>query len=416
MNRWSCADEVIKLIEQRKNRGYGLQHFKDYMKTLGDPQLQLKCIHVAGTNGKGSTVNDIRSVLQEAGYKVGSFTSPYMISHYDRIRINDVYIPADDFLDIANRYFDSWMAWDLSMFEIDMCIAVIYFIEQEVDVCVFEVGLGGRLDSTNILYPMISVITNIGLDHMELLGDTKAKIAKEKAGIVKQGIPLITGEHTTECLRVFQECVKEQNTIMIECGLPQHVEDTAQGICFDDQEYASIQLSTHAGYQAKNAALCIEVIRQLNQMGQLHVEEEALRIGLAKATWIGRFEVMKEQPLLLLDGAHNAHGIQALVDSLKGRKDIRVIFSVLKDKKFEKMLDILETLTTDIVVTPFLNERALDVRCLKERSHIRIVEDYKEAIRDAVKAGKDTVITGSLYFISEVRSFILKELEQEDMK
>lgn len=413
MSAWKHADEVVKLIEQRKNRGYGLQHFKDYMKSIGNPQDQLKSIHVAGTNGKGSTVNDIRSVLQEAGYRVGSFTSPYMISHYDRIRINDVYIAPKDFLDIVNRYYDSWMAWDLSMFEIDMCIAVIYFLEQKVDLCVFEVGLGGRLDATNILYPMISVITNIGLDHMELLGDTKAKIAKEKAGIVKQGVPLITGEHAIECLSVFEECVKAHDTFMIICEVPENVHDNTQGICFDHKVYDHIQLSTHAFYQAKNAMLCVEVIQNLKDRGLVEVSEDALRSGLRKAAWIGRFEVMKEHPLLLLDGAHNAHGILALVESLKGNNDIRVIFSVLKDKNFDEMLDLLETLSEDIIVTPFYNERALDVHSLKERQHIRIVEDYKDAIRESISIQKDTVITGSLYFISEVRSFVIKELEKE---
>ena len=164
--KFQQADAVIRIIEQRKNRGYGLEHFKQYMASLGNPQNQLKSIHIAGTNGKGSTTNDIRSILQTAGYKVGSFTSPYMITHLDRIRINDQDIREDAFVDIANRYYDSWMEWDLSMFEIDMCIAVIYYLEEAVDFCVFETGLGGRLDATNILIPLVSVITNIGMDHM----------------------------------------------------------------------------------------------------------------------------------------------------------------------------------------------------------------------------------------------------------
>ena len=165
------AEEIIQLFEGRKNRGYGLMHFKDYMKSIGDPQKKLKSIHVAGTNGKGSTNNDIRSMLQEAGYCVGSFTSPYMITHLDRIRINDMYMDEKEFIEIANTYYESWLTWDLSMFEIDMMLACIYFERHHVDYAVFEVGLGGRKDATNILEPLISVITNIGLDHMELLGD-----------------------------------------------------------------------------------------------------------------------------------------------------------------------------------------------------------------------------------------------------
>ena len=411
---WTCANDVVTFIEQRKNRGYGLQHFKDYMKSIGDPQNQLCSIHVAGTNGKGSTTNDIRNVLQEAGYRVGSFTSPYMITHYDRIRINDQNIKETTFLSIANEYYDSWITWDLSMFEIDMCIAVIYFVKEHVDYCVFEVGLGGRLDATNILYPMVSIITNIGLDHMELLGDTKEKIAREKAGIVKTGIPLITGEHAKECLDVFKECVQKKTTTLIECAMPKHIVEHEDGIWFDYKDRKNLHLQSHAAYQAYNACLCIEVIDYLNAYHDIKVSEEALRVGLRKANWIGRFEMMRQHPLLLLDGAHNAHGIQALVDSLQGRSSIRIIFSVLKDKNFEEMLDILETLTQDIVVTPFQNERALDVHVLKNRSHITLEEDYRIAIQKAMSDGVDTVITGSLYFISEVRAYILNIIEKEE--
>ena len=189
--RFQKAEDVIAIIEQRKNRGYGLDHFKQYMASLGNPQNRLRSIHVAGTNGKGSTTNDIRSILQAAGYKVGSFTSPFMITHLDRIRINDQDIREDAFLEITNRFYDSWMEWDLSMFEIDMCIAVFYYLEEQADFCVFETGLGGRKDATNILQPLVSVITNIGMDHMEFLGDTLEKIAGEKAGIVKEDIDLL---------------------------------------------------------------------------------------------------------------------------------------------------------------------------------------------------------------------------------
>ena len=411
MMKFTCADEVVAQIEQRKNRGYGLEHFKKYMDTLGNPQGQLKTIHIAGTNGKGSTTNDIRSVLQEAGYTVGSFTSPYMITHYDRIRINDVYIDEQEFLDISNAHYEEWMKWDLSMFEIDTCIAILYFLKHQVDYCVFEVGMGGRLDSTNILRPMVSIITNIGLDHMEFLGDTKEKIANEKAGIIKSGIDLITGEHDAGCLAVFQKHVTDAGSEMFITGDITNLKEYPDGIVFDYGSYAQVHLQSHAAYQSKNAALCIEVIDYLNRKQRISVNEAQLRSGLKKANWIGRFEIIQEKPLLLLDGAHNAHGIKALVESLQGYENIRVIFSVLKDKNFEEMLDILETLTSDIVVTPFYNERALDVHVLEKRGHIRYEKDYRCAIKDAMAQGKDCVVTGSLYFISEVRNYIYKELK-----
>ena len=159
---WKDAKTLIEEIEHRKNRGNTLEHFKNYMESIGNPHKDIKAIHIAGTNGKGSTTNYIRSILQSAGYKTGSFTSPYIITHRDRIRINDIYISEEKFVEIAQQYYDGWMKWDLSMFEIDMAIACIWFKEQQVDVAVFETGLGGRLDFTNILTPMVSVITNIG--------------------------------------------------------------------------------------------------------------------------------------------------------------------------------------------------------------------------------------------------------------
>lgn len=409
------ANEIIKLIETRKNRGYGLAHFHEYMGTLQHPELQLRTIHVAGTNGKGSTVNYIRSILQAAGYKVGTFTSPYMITHLDRIRIQDIYIREDDFVRITNIYYDSWMAWDLSMFEIDMCIAVVYFLEQHVDICVFEVGLGGRLDSTNILYPLVSVITNIGLDHMELLGNTYEKIAEEKAGIIKKGIDVITGEDKAGCLEVFESHATQAGS---HCKRVGAIEDVCllDTITFSYGGYKDVQLASLGAYQSKNAALAIEVIQYLVEKNRISVTEEQLRSGLKNAVWLGRFEIMHEHPRLIVDGAHNAHGIQALADSLESREDIQIIFSVLKDKNFEEMLDILQTVSSHITICHFQNERALDIHDLKQRDGIVLLDDYQQAIQAALQGSKMTLITGSLYFISEVRKYIIELIKEKEGK
>ncbi|MPN07446.1 Folylpolyglutamate synthase [bioreactor metagenome] len=168
--------------------------FKRLINDLGNPQWQLKCLHVAGTNGKGSVTNYLRSILQQAGYRVGTFTSPHLIVHNDRIRINDVYISDEELLSIANEHDQFWKDYDLSMFEIDMVISILYFLRQRVDYVVYEVGMGGRLDPTNIIHALASVIVNIGLDHMEYLGDTLDKIAYEKAGIIKENGLVFTAE------------------------------------------------------------------------------------------------------------------------------------------------------------------------------------------------------------------------------
>ena len=407
--RFQKAEDVIAIIEQRKNRGYGLDHFKAYMASLGNPQDRLRSIHIAGTNGKGSTTNDIRSILQTAGYKVGSFTSPFMITHLDRIRINDQDIREDAFLAITNRFYDSWMEWDLSMFEIDMCIAVFYYLEEQVDFCVFETGLGGRKDATNILQPLVSVITNIGMDHMEFLGDTLEKIAKEKAGIVKEGIDLITAEDKECCLQVFQKHTASAHAQCIKAGEISNIQETADGLSFDYGNLKDVALYGKARYQCRNAALAIEVCLYLQRQGHIRLTEVQLRTGLHQAVWIGRFETISKEPLIILDGAHNADGIHALCETLKQMEDVQVLFSVLKDKNFEAMLQELETVCGEILVVPFYNERALDVRLLEGRKHIHLMESYERAIPHALQKVKPLVITGSLYFISDVRKYLIEK-------
>ena len=407
--RFQKAEDVIAIIEQRKNRGYGLDHFKQYMASLGNPQNRLRSIHIAGTNGKGSTTNDIRSILQAAGYKVGSFTSPFMITHLDRIRINNQDIREEAFLGITNRYYDSWMEWDLSMFEIDMCIAVFYYLEEQVDFCVFETGLGGRKDATNILQPLVSVITNIGMDHMEFLGDTLEKIAKEKAGIVKEGIDLITAEDKECCLQVFQKHTASAHAQCIKAGEISNIQETADGLSFDYGNVKDVALYGKARYQCRNAALAIEVCLYLQRQGHIRLTEVQLRTGLHQAVWIGRFETISKEPLIILDGAHNADGIHALCETLKQMEDVQVLFSVLKDKNFEAMLQELETVCGEILVVPFYNERALDVRLLEGRKHIHLMESYERAIPHALQKVKPLVITGSLYFISDVRKYLIKK-------
>ena len=407
--RFQKAEDVIAIIEQRKNRGYGLDHFKQYMASLGNPQNRLRSIHIAGTNGKGSTTNDIRSILQAAGYKVGGFTSPFMITHLDRIRINNQDIREEAFLGITNRYYDSWMEWDLSMFEIDMCIAVFYYLEEQVDFCVFETGLGGRKDATNILQPLVSVITNIGMDHMEFLGDTLEKIAKEKAGIVKEGIDLITAEDKECCLQVFQKHTASAHAQCIKIGEISNIQETADGLSFDYGNVKDVALFGKARYQCRNAALAIEVCLYLQRQGHIRLTEVQLRTGLHQAVWIGRFETISKEPLIILDGAHNADGIHALCETLKQMEDVQVLFSVLKDKNFEAMLQELETVCGEILVVPFYNERALDVRLLEGRKHIHLMESYERAIPHALQKVKPLVITGSLYFISDVRKYLIEK-------
>ncbi|MEG0710385.1 MAG: folylpolyglutamate synthase/dihydrofolate synthase family protein [Longicatena sp.] len=406
------ANEIIEIIEARKNRGYGFQHFVEYMESLGNPQNTLKSIHVAGTNGKGSCVHYLASMLQVANYRVGTFTSPYLITHLDRIRINDEYISEEDFVNITNEYYASWIAWDLSMFEIDMCIAVVYFVRKKVDYCIFEVGLGGRLDFTNIIIPLVSLITNIGKDHMELLGDTYEKIAREKAGIIKQNIDVITSEKKASCLRIFEEIALEHNAHCIRVLPYKDVVCTQTSLSFTYPPFVQISLSTPALYQCQNASLAIACIQYLNEYKSFHVDEVAIREGLSKANWLGRFEIIQEHPKVILDGAHNSEGIEALCASLHNIQNPKIIFSVLKDKNFEKMLTLLQAVSDDITICQLQNSRALDIHELRKRKGCFIEKDYRIALTKALRNERPIIITGSLYFISEVRKY-MKNLQAE---
>lgn len=401
------SNEVIQHIEEiTKHRVYELNNFKDYMNSIDNPQYKLKCIHIGGTNGKGSTTNYIRSILQSAGYKVGTFTSPYLETHMDRIRINDEFISDATLVRYANENYEQWIKANLSMFEIDMSIAVHYFIDNKVDIAIFEVGLGGSVDATNIINPWVSVITNIGLDHTDYLGDTYELIAKAKAGIIKYDRALICGETKPECLEIFKEethkkrshleMIKEIKNIRID-----------NKIVFDYDDMQDIELSTLAKYQTHNAALAIETIRYLNAKGLIRINNNDIYNGLKNTFWKGRFEVVNTNPLIIIDGAHNNQGIKALVDSCSIFDNVSIIFTALKDKTYTQMLEMLCSISDDVTISEFDFIRAAKAEDIAKGFNVKIEKDYKKAISLALMKDNVTIITGSLYFISLVREYFV---------
>ena len=402
---FSNSQEVIEYITKRTRRDYGLSEFKGFMMELNNPQYQLKCIHVAGTNGKGSTTNYLRSILQTAGYKVGSFTSPHLESHHDRIRINDVPISDETLVEYANKYVDKWNKHGLTMFEIDMFISVMYFIEEKVDFVIYEVGLGGEKDATNIIKPLVSVITSIGYDHMQYLGNSIEEIAGAKAGIIKEKTPLVTAEDKANCLAVFKEVCKTNETEMfLVCPATSiHVNDK---IRFDYKNLKNIEIQTGALYQVSNACTAIETILYLQSIG-IVISEESIYSGLYNTLWKGRYEKVMNDPLVYLDGAHNEHGIKALVETLKLKKvPITIVFAALKDKETSKMIQMLLEVANELVVTQFDFYRAKRAIELAEDYPVTIIDDWKEAISHALKNNQGMVlVTGSLYFISDVRLY-----------
>ncbi len=417
--RFDTVEAFISYCVQRRSRGrFGLVNFKAAMEYLGNPQLKLKTIHIAGTNGKGSTTNYLRSILQTANYKVGSFTSPHLQRHQDRIRINDVDIVDQALLDYGNRFYEVIEQFDLSMFEIDTLIATYYFLDEKVDYALYEVGLGGRLDATNIIHPILSIITTIGYDHMDILGHTLEEIALEKAGIIKPGVTLLTAEVKESCLDVFRLMCQEKGSSMLTTDKV-HVYPQDQLIHFKYRHF-DIHLSTQALYQSQNASLALEAALLLRDL-DLDISDASIIKGLERTNWKGRFEQMSTSPSIYLDGAHNTHGVQALCESLQRLpRPISAVFTALKDKESDDMIALLLKVCDRVYVTEFEFYRAAKLEDLAKSSSVIAVRDPYQAIQQAIDSSKGgtCIITGSLYFISQARevliSKLLKELKQDD--
>lgn len=381
------------------------------MEDLGNPQHQLNCLHIAGTNGKGSTSNYLRNVLETAGYTTGLFTSPHLIRHNDRFRVNNLPISDEELLMYINRTIAYWQTYSLTMFEIDTLIAIWYFLDKKVEWAVFEVGLGGRLDATNVVFGKVCVITNIGFDHMEFLGDTLGKIAFEKAGIIKSGSIVITGVADDEPFQVISEAARNKNCplIHVSSDVPSLTYGWLQSFSYKGLDF---ELKSVAKYQVANSLLAIETLMVMREEAWISLSDEQLINGIREAQWAGRFEVLSEQPLVIIDGAHNEHGIRALTQSLSTLpRPLITIFSALKDKETDKMLRMLTDVSDEVIVCEFDFYRAQKAEILGRGFEVKVIPEFHEAYQEGLSRsqGGTLLITGSLYFISMVRACIMNK-------
>ncbi len=388
--------EAISWITSRRNNNYSFDHFRRVCRKFGDLQDDLYLIHVAGTNGKGSTVQFLCDLLMSQGYKVGTFTSPHLISHLDRIRINNRNITDEAFLRILNKNYDFFIDNDMSMMEMDYLIMCEYFTEEKVDYAVIEVGLGGRLDSTNVAdHTKLSVITSIGFDHMEKLGNTLPEICKEKCGIIKQDSKVLCGYLDDSCMEVVRKTAEEKDSELY--VLDEYQDLGNRHFLFHGEEY---EISSYASYQLHNASLALYAYEIIEKDCDIHTDQKKLKDALKHSLWHCRFEIVKENPRVILDGAHNMHGIEALVrsfDRFDGSKCI--VFSALKRKEYRKMLEELEKHCDRLIITDFPGSDVID---LKEFEDKDTDSDYIHAIKEAMKHYDNVLICGSLYFMSEV--------------
>ncbi len=416
MTGQEAIDYIHSMVWNRKATGY--EHAKALLKQMGNPEKQLKYVHIGGTNGKGSTAAMMASILQAAGYKTGLYTSPYIYRFHERIQIDGVQI-SDEELATVTEYvkgFAEKMEDCPSEFALVCCIAFEYFARKQCDIVVLEVGMGGANDSTNVIEcPEASIMTNIGLDHTEFLGDTIEEIAKTKAGIFKERSTAVVYQSTASVEEVLREDCKVKGTdIRIaefeKLNLKQH---SLKGQIFDYGKREELFLPLLGVHQLKNAAVAITAVDVLSEKGW-KISEEQLREGLALVQWAGRFEVINSKPLFIIDGGHNPQCIDALAqnmeDYLSGRRVV-AIAGVLADKDYEEMFrPIFPYIAEFVCITPpsprSLKAEQLATHLQKAGVVATAYESMEDAIAYAVQSvGEEGAVLcfGSLYSIGEIK-------------
>ena len=411
---------------------FGLERMVELLALRGNPHLKLKVIHIGGTNGKGSTIAFLKNMLENLGLRVGVFSSPYLIHYTDQISINGESIPEDKLEALMADYqslLEGESAANLqgtTEFEIITVIAYDYFASEQVDVAIMEVGMGGLLDSTNVCQPILTGITTIGLDHVALLGDTLEAIAEQKAGIIKQGIPLVTGRIAPEALAVIDSISEAKNATRIRFGIDyqvRHQKSVVTGEVFDytsSLRQGRFQTGLLGLHQIENAGMAIALLDTFCQENDLELPANTLLAQvLEKTRWPGRLEVVSREPLMILDGAHNPHAIKTLLATLQERfagYHKKILFTCIKTKALEDMLDLLGAIPdTELILTHFDDSRATDESVLKEAAKSRNLsyqdwQDFLEQKLTDKKEEKQTVriVTGSLYFLSQVRAYLME--------
>lgn len=417
-------EENEKYLEQLRLVGsrFGTDCEKELLSLLGNPQDKLRFIHVAGTNGKGSFCSMMSSVLQKQGYKVGLYTSPYIVVFNDRIRVNGLPIAEDDINDLFLRVRQKadTMKTPPSSFDFITAAAFLWFYETKCDIVVLEVGLGGRYDSTNVIKnSLLSVITGIAFDHTEILGDTIEKIAWEKAGIIKENCPALYGGNDEKALAVIEkECEEKHSELTVKNpDLLKILSTTLDGteFEFDGKEYFIRLLGL---YQPANAATVLTAIDVLRKHG-FEISETAVKDGLSSAVWQARFEKIADEPVVLYDGGHNPQGVRASVESVRayfGDKKINLLVGILADKAHGEMAEELAKIADRVICIAPPSPRALPAEALAEEfceagANARAANSIKEGVKIALSYKKPVLVIGSLYSYNDVSESVRSTLK-----
>lgn len=390
---------VLDIIENSRRFGKepGFEVTKKVLKVLDYPADGIKYVHVAGTNGKGSTCAFLSCIAKEAGIRTGTFTSPHLIDFEERIAVDGKLISKNDVIRLGNYLLDIDFGTELTMFDYCLAMALLYFKEKGCELMIIETGLGGALDSTNAIgRPEVSVITKIGFDHTAILGDTLAEIAKEKAGIIKKGSYIVMEQQEAEAKKVLLDTIEAIKPVAYEFVKDELI-----------NKMREIGLKMQGVHQWENASAAYLAARYLG------IEENTIIKGLKDATWAGRMEIVNEKPFLLVDGAHNGHGVMALRESLMnlypGEK-FHFIMGVMADKDYKEMVELLLPLALDFATITPESDRALQAKDLAdfiESKGIKVREiGTVDKIYENLYSDGKNIAFGSLYFIGEIKDFI----------
>ena len=425
----------------------GLDAMTTFLGRVGNPHRRLSCVHIGGTNGKGSVASTLLSILTAAGYRVGLYTSPHLSNVRERFRIGNDFISEEDFARLATEIHRVLNGEQITYFECTTTLAMLWFAKQQVDLALLEVGMGGRLDATNVIVPLVSVITNVSMDHEQYLGDTIADIAGEKAGIIKPGVPVVSGVDDDIATRVVAETCRRLGAPLYLSGRDFRVcreskqplaeraaAETWRWSGWNGRDYRHLPLAMKGGYQMTNAGLALAVI-ELLKAGGYRVDQQQVKTGLAAVSWPGRLEefalVPKQAPWLpeltaktrfLLDGAHNPAGVKALAGALAREfhyQKLFLIWGAMADKDIGQTLAAIAPLADHIIFTRPESERSAMPKELlallpdQYRGLAEIRDDVEPALRRAVSlAGEDDLIcvAGSLYLVGRARQILRGEL------
>lgn len=409
---------------------FGLGRITELLSRLGNPHHSLKIIHVGGTNGKGSTVAMIAQILRSAGMRVGTFTSPHLHSYTERYLLNGTPIGEEQVAEIITSlrpHIDAMVREGFehpTEFEVGTALAFCYFAREKVDFLVLEVGLGGAIDSTNVVVPLVSVITNVAMDHMDYLGQTIQEIARVKAGIIKERVPLITAA-TGKALTVITEACQEKGAPYILVGkditwelLSHDLSGQSFNIYSRRKNYKDLFIQLLGAHQLENAAIAVAVVEVLKELGYT-LSEKSVRLGLANTHWPARFEIILEEPVVIVDGAHNHEGARALRRALADyfpAKPLVLVLGMLGDKERSKIVAELAPLSRVLIFTRPNSPRsgnwkqlAFEARGLV--NEVYLIEDIEAATKEALKIasrGEVVCITGSLYMVADAREVLLR--------